>query len=338
VVAPDVAAFSPEKLTEMYATMVRIRAFEAELSGHGDRYKQVFVMTSGMEAIATGVCAVMAPDDYLLSTHRTQAHCIARGVRLDRMLAEILYKATGYCKGHGGRQHMAVLDMGIVGGTGIVGANVAIACGVGMTCKMEHPDRVAVCILGDGASTTGAFHEGLGLAAIWDLPIVYVIENNQYAGYIPVAGQSKLEKLSDRARGYGIPGVTVDGTDVIAVAEATRAAIERARSGGGPTLIEAITLVMGGGTVTNEGRQWRTAAQMAEWSSRDPIGQLRRRLLADGMASDGDLRAIDEAAATEAAEATAFAAASPEPDPAQALSDLYYSGPRAGSPAAAAHA
>jgi TPP-dependent pyruvate/acetoin dehydrogenase alpha subunit len=327
--------FAPEKLVTMYATMVRIRAFEAELSGHGDRYKQVFVMTSGMEAIATGVCSMMAPDDYLLSTHRTQAHLIARGIRLDRMLAEILYKGTGYCKGHGGRQHMADLEHGIVGGTGIVGANVAIACGVGMTCKMAHPDRVAVCILGDGASTTGAFHEGLGLAAIWDLPIVYVIENNQYAGYIPVAGQSKLEQLSDRARGYGIPGVTVDGTDVIAVAEATRTALDRARSGGGPTLIEGITLIMGGGTITNEGRQWRTDAEMAEWMARDPIAQLRRRLLDEGHASEADLAGLDEAARNEAAAATTFAAESPEPDLSWAMTDIYYDGP---GHAAASHA
>jgi TPP-dependent pyruvate/acetoin dehydrogenase alpha subunit len=316
----------------MYATMVRIRAFEAELSGHGDRYKQVFVMTSGMEAIATGVCAMMEPDDYLLSTHRTQAHCIARGVRLDRMLAEILYKGTGYCKGHGGRQHMAVLDMGIVGGTGIVGSNIPIACGVGLTCKMQHPGRVAVCIFGDGASTTGAFHEGLGLAALWDLPIVYVIENNQYAGYIPIAGQTKLDKLSDRALGYGIPGVTVDGTDAEAVAEATATAIERARRGGGPTLIEAVTLVMGGGTITNEGREWRTEAEMTEWTKRDPIGQLRRRLLADGEITEAQLEAIDQAAAREAAAATTFAAASPEPDPDLAMSDIYFSATALGGP------
>jgi pyruvate dehydrogenase E1 component alpha subunit len=204
-----------------------------------------------------------------------------------------------------------------------------------MTCKMRHPDRVAVCILGDGASTTGAFHEGLGLAAIWDLPIVYVIENNQYAGYIPVAGQSKLGQLSDRARGYGIPGVTVDGTDVIAVAEATRTAIDRARSGGGPTLIEGVTLIMGGGTMTNEGRQWRTDAEMTEWMSRDPIAQLRRRLVAEGHAGEADLEALEEAARTEAAAATAFAAASPEPDLAWAMTDIYYEGPR---PGAASHA
>lgn len=317
-------AFAPEKLTEMYATMARIRAFESELSGHGDRYKVVFVMTSGMEAIATGVCSVMEPDDYLLSTHRTQAHLIARGIRLDRMLAEILYKGTGYCKGHGGRQHMADLDHGIVGGTGIVGANVPIACGVGMACKMSHPDRVAVCILGDGASTTGAFHEGIGLAALWDLPIVYVIENNQYAGYIPVAGQTKLDKLSDRALGYGIPGVTVDGTDVVAVADAMTTALDRARSGGGPTIIEAVTLVMGGGTVTNEGRQWRTEAEMNEWLSKDPIGRHRRRLLADGIATEADLARLDAEAAAEAAAATAFVATSPEPDLAWATSDIYY--------------
>jgi TPP-dependent pyruvate/acetoin dehydrogenase alpha subunit len=325
----------PDTLLEMYATMTRIRAFEAELSGHGDRYKQVFVMTSGMEAIATGATSPMAPDDYLLSTHRTQAHLIARGIDLGRMLAEILYKGTGYCKGHGGRQHMADLDHGIVGGTGIVGSNIPIACGVALSAKMQHPGRVAVCIFGDGASTTGAFHEGLGLAALWDLPVVYVIENNQYAGYIPISGQTKLEKLSDRALGYGIPGVTVDGTDVVAVHEAVAAAIERARSGGGPTLIEAVTIVMGGGTITNEGRQWRSDEEMEAWLKRDPIEQLRRRILAGDLATPERLAEIDADSAREAAAATAFAAASPEPDPEGALSDIYYTAPAIG---AAVHA
>jgi pyruvate dehydrogenase E1 component alpha subunit len=219
---------------------------------------------------------------------------------------------------------MADLDNGIVGGTGIVGANIPIACGVGLTAKMRHPGRVAVCIFGDGASTTGAFHEGIGLAALWDLPIVYVIENNQYAGYIPIAGQTKLDKLSDRALGYGIPGETVDGTDVLAVADAVNRAIERARTGGGPTLIEAVTLVMGGGTITNEGRQWRTDAEMAEWMAKDPIEKHRRRLLDDGIATAEQLEALEAAAAEEAAAATRFAAESPEPDPALALSDIYY--------------
>jgi pyruvate dehydrogenase E1 component alpha subunit len=230
---------------------------------------------------------------------------------------------------------MADLDNGIVGGTGIVGANIPIACGVGLTAKMLHPGRVAVCIFGDGASTTGAFHEGLGLAALWDLPIVYLIENNQYAGYIPISGQTKLEKLSDRALGYGIPGVTVDGTDVVAVREAVTTAIERARSGAGPTLIEAVTIVMGGGTITNEGRQWRSDAEMEAWMKRDPIEQLRRRILAEGAATPERLAEIDAESASQAAAATAFAAASPEPDPDQALSDLYYTAPAAG---AAVHA
>ncbi len=313
-------------LLEMYRTMVRIRAFETVLSAQGERYGQIFVMTSGMEAIATGVCAMMQKDDYLLSTHRTQAHFIAKGADMNKMLAEIMYKGTGYCLGRGGRQHMANLELGFIGGTGVVGANVPIACGVGITCKLKHPGRVAVCIFGDGASSTGAFHEGMGLAALWDLPIVYVIENNQYAGYMPISGQTKLKQLSDRAKGYGIPGVTVDGTDVIAVAEATAIAIERARTGKGPTLIEAVTLVTGGGTITNEGRQWRSDAEMAEWKGRDPIFRLRTKLLADKSLTDVQATDIGAKAKVEAEAAGKFMIESPDPDPTGAMLNIYFEG------------
>jgi TPP-dependent pyruvate/acetoin dehydrogenase alpha subunit len=317
-------------LTRMYTTMERIRAFETVLSAQGERYGQIFVMTSGMEAIATGTCAVLNDDDFLLSTHRTQAHGIAKGLRMDLMLAEIMYKGTGYCGGRGGRQHMASLELGFIGGTGIVGANVPIACGVGLTCKMEKKGRVAACILGDGATTTGAFHEGLGVAALWDLPVVYVIENNQYAGYMPLSGQTKLERLSDRAKGYGIPGVTVDGTDVVAVAEAVAAAAERARAGRGPTLIEAVTLVLGGGTITNEGRKWRSDAEMAEWMAKDPIQRLRTRLIGDRTLDAPAADRIAADAKKEAEAAATFMHESPEPDPAEALRNIYYEGPRRG--------
>ncbi len=296
---------------EMYTTMERIRALEAVLSAQGERFGQIFVMTSGMEAIATGVCAMLREDDYLLSTHRTQAHGIAKGLRMDKMLAEILYKGTGYMGGVGGRQHMAVLDLGFFGGTGIVGANVPIACG-------------------DGATTTGAFHEGLGIAALWDLPVVYVIENNQYAGYMPLSGQTKLKQLSDRAKGYGIPGVTVDGTDVIAVAQATAEAVTRARAGDGPSLIEAVTLVMGGGTITNEGRKWRTDAEMAEWMAKDPIQRLRRTLLANGSLAEARADEIAKSAKAEAEAAGKFVHESPDPDPKNATRNVYFEGKRGG--------
>lgn len=320
----------PAMLRQMFTTMERIRAFETVLTAQGERYGQVFVMTSGMEAIAVGVCAMLTRDDYLLSTHRTQAHAIAKGLRMDMLLAEIMYKGTGYCEGRGGRQHMASLELGFIGGTGVVGANVPIACGVGVTCKMRRKGQVAACILGDGATTTGAFHEGLGLAALWDLPVVYVIENNQYAGYMPLSGQTKLKQLSDRAKGYGIPGITVDGTDVVAVAEATAEAVARARAGKGPTLIEAVTLVLGGGTVTNEGRKWRTDEQMEEWRKRDPIQRLRAKLVADGILAGADADAIARRAADEAQAAARFMAESPEPDPAGALRNVYFEGPRRG--------
>lgn len=322
----DTVRIDAATLTRMYTTMERIRAFETVLTAQGERYGQVFVMTSGMEAIATGVCAALNEDDFLLSTHRTQAHAIAKGLRMDKMLAEIMYKGTGYCGGRGGRQHLASLELGFVGGTGVVGANVAVACGVGLTCKMQKRGRVTACIFGDGASTTGAFHEGVGVAALWDLPIVYVIENNQYAGYMPLSGQTKLKQLSDRAKGYGIPGLTVDGTDVVAVYEAAATAVSRARAGGGPTLIEAVTLVLGGGTVTNEGRKWRTDEEMAEWRSRDPIQRLRTRLLGDRILTEAAAGAIAADAAKEAQAAATFMLQSPDPDPADALRNVYFEG------------
>jgi len=320
--------FTSAKLVEMYTTMVRIRALETVLSAQGERFGQIFVMTSGMEAIATGVCAALRADDYLLSTHRTQAHGIAKGLAMDKMLAEILYKGTGYMGGVGGRQHMAVLDLGFFGGTGIVGANVPIACGVALTCKMKKKGQVAACILGDGATTTGAFHEGLGIAALWDLPVVYVIENNQYAGYMPLSGQTKLKQLSDRAKGYGIPGVTVDGTDVIAVAEAVAQAVERARAGQGPTLIEAVTTVMGGGTITNEGRKWRSDEELAEWMAKDPIQRLRTKLTAEGVLAASDAEAIAKDAKAEAEAAGKFVHDSPDPDPKNATRNVYFEGRR----------
>ena len=322
--------FDAAALTRMYTTMERIRAFETVLTAQGERYGQIFVMTSGMEAIATGVCAALRDDDYLLSTHRTQAHAIAKGLRMDKLLAEIMYKGTGYCEGRGGRQHMASLELGFIGGTGVVGANVAVACGVGLTCKMQKQGRVTACIFGDGASTTGAFHEGMGVAALWDLPIVYVIENNQYAGYMPLSGQTKLKQLSDRAKGYGIPGVTVDGTDVVAVAQGVSEAAARARAGSGPTLIEAVTSIFGGGTVTNEGRTWRSEAEMAEWRARDPIQRLRARLISDRVLSEQSAGAIAADAKGEAEAAGEFMRQSPDPDPAGALRNVFFEGTRNG--------
>ena len=324
------ARFTAAALTGMYVTMQRIRAFETVLTAQGERYGQIFVMTSGMEAIATGVCAALNEDDYLLSTHRTQAHAIAKGLRMDKLLAEIMYKATGYCEGRGGRQHMASLELGFIGGTGVVGANVSVACGVGLTCKMQKKGRVTACIFGDGASTTGAFHEGVGVAALWDLPIVYVIENNQYAGYMPLSGQTKLKQLSDRAKGYGIPGITIDGTDAVAVAEAVADAVARARAGKGPTLIEAVTSIFGGGTVTNEGRQWRSEEEMAVWRARDPIQRMRAWLIADGTLTEARADRIAADAKAEAEAAGQFMPQSPDPDPAGALRNVRFEGPRRG--------
>lgn len=316
-----------EQLEEMYVAMLRIRAFEEGVIALSPNAERFPIMTRGTEAVAAGVCSGLEPDDYLLSNHKPTAHLIARGANLDRMMAELFGKATGYCGGKGGRMELADLDLNIIGGTGIVGANIPIACGVGHTCQVRYPGRIGVCFLGDGATTTGAFHEGVGLAAVWGLPIVFVIENNQYGAYLPVSEQTNLSDLSELARAYGIPGVTIDGNDAAAVAGVALAAFERARSNEGPTLIEAVTYVAGGGTTTAGGVEWRSEEEVESWKARDPINLVRRRLIADAVLTetqDADLRGGVE---KEIELATAFMQESPSPDPDNATRDIFFEGP-----------
>jgi 2-oxoisovalerate dehydrogenase E1 component len=311
------------KLKELYASMIRIRYFEDGLIQIAPKNEGYPVMTRGTEAVAAGVCATMAPDDYLLSTHKSTGHLIARGSRLDRMMAEIFAKGTGSAKGKGGRMALADLDLNIIGGTGVVGANIPISCGVGLTCLVSHPERITVCFFGDGATSTGAFHEGMGLAASWNLPIVFVIENNQYGAYLPISEQTKLQQLSDMAASYGLPGLTVDGNDAVAVAEATMEAVNRARGGGGPTLIEAVTYVVGGGTMTAGGKSWRTEEEVEFWKQRDPIDMLRTRLHELGV-DQSELDVLEAQVAAEIADAVAFTLNSPAPSIEDTFDDIYH--------------
>jgi pyruvate dehydrogenase E1 component alpha subunit len=303
--------------------MERIRALETVLSAQGERFGQIFVMTSGMEAIATGVCAALNADDYLLSTHRTQAHGIAKGLAMDKMLAEILYKATGYMGGVGGRQHMAVLGLGFFGGTGIVGANVPIAGGVALTCKMRKRGQVAACILGDGATTTGAFHEGLGIAALWDLPVVYVIENNQYAMGTSIERSSSETHLYKRGASFRIPGEEVDGMDVLAVKAAAAKAAEHARAGNGPYILEMKTYRYRGHSMSDPAK-YRTREEVdAVRKTRDPIDHAEELLEKNGWADEAALKAIDAEVKKIVADAAEFARTSPEPDPKELYTDVY---------------
>jgi pyruvate dehydrogenase E1 component alpha subunit len=312
-------------LHTMYHTMVRIRLFEQrimELFQQG-RLPGFLHVSIGQEAVPTGVCAHLRPNDYISSTHRGHGDVIAKGARLDRMMAELYGKKTGYCKGKGGSMHIADLELGILGANGIVGAGIPIATGTALAFKMRRTDQVAVCFFGDGGANTGAFHEGLNLASVWHLPVVFVCQNNQYAESTPQRVHQKIKDIAVRAVAYDIPGETVDGMDVLEVYRVAGEAIARARGGGGPTLIECKTYRFYGHYVGDPGTAYRRPEEVEEWKQRDPIVAFRRRLLAEGMATEAELTAIDAAVQGELEAAIRFAEASPEPDPEDALQDIY---------------
>jgi len=313
-----------ERLVEMLRTMWRIRAFEEkaeELYSLGKVHGTMH-LSIGQEAVATGVCAALRPDDYILSTHRGHGHCIAKGGDVRRMMAEFLGKETGYCRGRGGSMHIADLKTGNLGANGIVGGGLPIATGVGLGIKMRGLDRVCVAFFGDGAANEGAFHESLNLAAIWGLPVVFVCENNQYAMSMPVQRSMRIAQIADRACAYGIPGRTVDGMDVLAVYEAAWEAVERARTGGGPTLLECVTYRYRGHSRSDRQR-YRTREEVEAWRTRDPIARLESLLLSQGTLTENDLHQVRAEVRAEIEEAVRFAEESPEPDPAQLLEDVY---------------
>ncbi len=312
------------KLVDMYRTMVRIRAFE-------ERAKKEFAagnipgfvhLYSGEEAVAVGACANLRPDDYITSTHRGHGHLIAKGGKTDRMMAELFGRKTGYCKGKGGSMHIADVDIGILGANGIVGAGITIAGGAALSAQMRGTDQVVICFFGDGASNTTRFHEGVNLASIWNLPVVYVLENNMYAETTPIAYACKLTNVSDRAAAYGIPGKTVDGNDVLAVYEAVREATARARRGEGPTLIECKTS-RHHGHFEGDQQTYKTQKEREEWAKKDPIPRFKKRLVEMSMLTQKEADEIDREMDEEIAKALQFAKESPWPAPEEVLEDVY---------------
>jgi pyruvate dehydrogenase E1 component alpha subunit len=313
-----------ERLRAMLATMLLIRAFEEkaeELYGLG-RVHGTMHLSIGQEAVAVGVCEALRPDDYILSTHRGHGHCLAKGADVRRMMAEFLGKETGYCRGRGGSMHIADVEGGNLGANGIVAGGLPIATGVGLSIQVRGSGQVCVAFFGDGAANEGAFHESVNLASIWDLPVVFVCENNQYAMSMPVRQSMRVERVSDRACAYGIPGRTVDGMDVLAVFEAASEAVERARAGRGPTLLECVTYRYRGHSKSDRQR-YRTREEVARWRAQDPIERLRRLLEEQGLVQPGEFDALAAAAREQVEEAVRFAEASPEPDPSTLLEDVY---------------
>ena len=317
-------AIEKEKLIDMYRRMVRIRTFEERVykefaAGNIPGFVHLY---SGEEATAVGACANLTPNDYITSTHRGHGHLIAKGGKTDKMMAELFAKKTGYNKGKGGSMHIADTEIGILGANGIVGAGIPIAGGAALSAQMRGTDQVAICFLGDGASNTGRFHEGVNLAACWSLPVVYIIENNLYAECTPFSEICKLANVADRAGSYGIPGITVDGNDVLAVYEAVGEAVARARKGEGPTLVECKTYRFHG-HFEGDPCNYQPEAEIADWKKKDPIPRFRKKLVEMGVLTEEAASKIDREINEEIDSAVKFAEESPLPAPEEALEDVY---------------
>lgn len=318
------ANLTKSKLVEMYKLMVKIRLFEEKVF---ELYAQNLVpgtihLYTGQEAVAVGVCSALRKDDYITSTHRGHGHCIAKGADIKRVMAEILGKETGYCKGKGGSMHIADFSIGMLGATAVVGAGIPIAVGAGLSIKLRKTSQVAACFFGDGASNQGTFHEGINMAAIWQLPVIFVCENNLYAMGTHQLRVMKIENIANRAAAYGIPGVVVDGNDVLAVYEAASNAVERTRRGEGPTLIECKTYRHRGHSRVDPAK-YRPREEVEAWLAKDPIKRLRERLLQSNALTEGEIQLMDKEISTEIEEAVKYAMESPYPEPEEALKDVY---------------
>lgn len=303
------------KKREMLRQMYSIRAFEemAEQLYAMGKIHGTMHLSIGMEASAVGAIAALRPDDLILSTHRGHGHCIAKGADLNRMMAEFCGKEIGYCRGRGGSMHIADIEGGNLGANGVVAGGVPIAVGVGLSLKMQKRDQIILCFFGDGAANLGPFHEALNMAAIWSLPVVYVCENNQYAMSFHVRKAFAIDRISDRAAAYGMPGETVDGNDVQAVYEAVSKGVERARAGQGPSLIENVTYRWRGHSRSDANR-YRTKEEIASWQEKCPIKRFRKRLLEEGVMTEEEIDRIKEEAYEAVDAAVEYSDASPDPD------------------------
>lgn len=311
-------------LLDLYRGMALIRKFE-------ERVKYLFLegimpgtihQYQGEEACAVGVCAALEPEDVITSTHRPHGHCLAKGLTPREVMAELFGRTTGCCKGKGGSMHMGNLSKGVVPAVAIVGAGIPIATGLGLAFKMKKEKRVAVCFMGDGATNEGAFHEAVNMGAIWDLPVVYVIENNLYGASTHVSKVMKTKTIAERSVAYDIPGATIDGNDVLKVYEAARKAVKRARQGQGPTLLELVTY-----RITGHSRRdpalYQDEAEKKKALANEPIGRFSKYLLSEGIAGQETLDRIDKEIDQEIEASVEAAMKAPEPKPEDALEGVF---------------
>jgi len=317
---------STEVLMDMHRRMVRIRLFEEAAGKLAEAAKLpgFLHLYVGQEAVASGVCAALTDDDQITSTHRGHGHLVAKGGQFNEMMAELMAKSTGYCKGKGGSMHISNLDVGMLGANGIVGAGAPIAVGAGFANKYKDNGNVAVAFFGDGSTNIGAFHEAANMACALKLPVVFICENNEYGEFTAREKTMAITDIVDRAAGYGMPGVIVDGMDVVAIHEAASEAVARARRGEGPSLVEAKTYrFFNHHGVQNLGLKYRTDDEVAEWRERDPIFSFEARLIEHGTASRDDIEAVWAELRSDIETAIQFAEDSPVPTPDQLLVDVY---------------
>lgn len=316
--------FPLTQLHDILRQMHLIRQFEegAEQSYMRGLVHGTMHLSIGQEASATGICSVLEPDDVITSTHRGHGHCIAKGADPKFMFAEFFGKDTGYCRGRGGSMHIADVASGNLGANGIVGGGLPIAVGAALAIKQEKRPNVAVCFFGDGANNEGAFHESLNMAAIWKLPVVFVCENNQYGMSTSVERSTAVKRVAQRALAYDMPGVTVDGNDFMAVAEAAAEAVDRARRGEGPSLIECLTYRHRGHSKSDRNR-YRTKEEIEAWIKLDPIGRFEQTLLGYGLIQESQIEEIKASVAHEIAAGIEFAKNSPAPDVSSLTSFVY---------------
>jgi TPP-dependent pyruvate/acetoin dehydrogenase alpha subunit len=315
-------------LEQLLLRMWQIRRFELRAM---ELFEEKLIRGSvhpyiGMEAIAVGACAALRPDDYITSTHRGHGHCIAKGLDLRRMMAEIIGMEDGYCRGRGGSMHITAIELGMLGADAIVAGSSAIAVGAGHGLRLQGRDSVVVCFFGDGASNQGILHEACNLAAVLSAPVVYICENNEWAISTPMTASTKVANIADRAAGYGFPGVIVDGNDVLAMRDSTAEAVARARAGDGPTLIEAKSYRITPHSAATK-TDLRAPEELDAWRARDPILSFSRYLNEQLGVEPARLEELEAQAGRDVGEAVEFALASPRPEPEAALEDVYAPAP-----------
>jgi len=318
-------ALKKENVLKMYKGMLKIRFFENKIT---DLYSKGLMpglahLYIGEEAIAVGVCTNLTEHDFAVSTHRGHGHLIAQGADLKKMMAEVLGKKTGFCKGKGGSMHIMDVSKGILGANGIVGAGIPIATGSAYSAKVKGTDQITVAFFGDAASNQGTFHESTNMAAAWKLPIVYVCENNLYGISVDIREVTATKDIADRAKAYDIPGIVVDGNDVLEVYRVTKEAVERARKGEGPSLIECKTYRFKGHHVGDPGRVYRLEKETEEWIKRCPIKTFRERIIKEKITSEEEVNLIEKDLKEIIKEVTDFAVQSPYPAEKEVYEDLY---------------